>query len=118
LRDSFEQNADEGIHPQALLDLETEGFGFRVILSLAACRSDGSYDACLIPAGEQQGTTSPAINWPEPQASDFVHLANAPGQARMRSELTSQLIAFCIQNLPQESVPCEINLVDTIKRAP
>jgi len=116
LRHKLEKSAGEGIHPQALLDLETEGLGFNVFLSLAACRSDGSYDACFIPTGEQQGTTSPAINWPEPDAAQFVHFANAPGQVGMRNELTGQLMAHCNQNLPRDSVPREIILVDTLER--
>lgn len=116
LRQRLEQGADEGIHPQALLDLEAESLGFKVFLSLAASRSDGSYDACLIPAKEQKGTTSPAINWPEPAASAFAHFANVPGQARMRSELTDQLMAHCNQYLPQDSVPRKIILVDMLER--
>ena len=50
LRHRAAKNEGEGVHPQALLDLETEGVGFKVFLSWAACRRDGSYDACLIPA--------------------------------------------------------------------
>ena len=33
LRHGLKQNLAEGIHPQALLDLETEGLGFAVFLS-------------------------------------------------------------------------------------
>ncbi len=116
LRRSLKQSADEGIHPQALLDLETETMGFKVFLSWAANRHDGSYDAFFIPAGEQQGTNPPAINWPEPDASEFLHFANAPGQVAMRNKLTEQLMAHCNQNLPQGSVPREIILVDTLER--
>ena len=35
----------------------------------------------------------------------------------MRSDLTHQLMEFCKQNLPQESVPREIVLVDTLEHA-
>ncbi len=115
LRHFAEQSAKEVIHPQALLDLETENLDFKVFLSWAACRRDGSYDACLIPAEQVQGMTSPAINWPGPDASEFVHFANAPGQVRMRNEFTAQLMAHCNQNLPQESVPGKIVLVDTLE---
>jgi hypothetical protein len=34
----------------------------------------------------------------------------------MRNELASQLMAHCNQNLPQESVPRQIILVDTLER--
>ena len=116
LRHRAAKNEGEGVHPQALLDLETEGVGFKVFLSWAACRRDGSYDACLIPAGELQGANSPAVNWPEPDASEFVQYANAPGQVKMRNELKAQLMAHCNQNLPQELVPREIVFVDTMER--
>ena len=115
LRHRTEQSVRRAIHPQAFLDLEAEGLGFRVFLSWEACRSDGSYDACLIPAEQVQGTTSPAINWPAPDASAFVRFANAPGQVRMRNEFTAQLMAHCNQELPQESVPGKIVLVDTLQ---
>ncbi len=118
LRRELEQTVSEGIHPQSLFDLETEGLGFKVFLSFAACRHDGSYDACFIPDSEQQNRTLPAINWPQPTASEFVRFANAPGQFKMRTELISQLIEHCHQNLTQESVPREIILVDTLAHTP
>jgi ubiquinone/menaquinone biosynthesis C-methylase UbiE len=116
LRHNLEQNVVEGIHPQALMDLEAEGLGFKVFLSWAACRSDGSYDACFVPAGWLQEMTCPAIGWPEPDASEYVRLSNAPGQRKLRSELINQLVAHCNQSLPQETVPREITLVDTLAR--
>jgi SAM-dependent methyltransferase len=118
LRRSLEQNVEDGIHPQALMDLEKDGLGFAVYLSWAAGRADGSYDACFVPIGSPQEKTCPAIGWPEPDASEFVRFANAPGQGRMRKELTSQLIAHCSQNLPRETVLRDIELVDTLARTP
>ncbi len=117
LRHTIEQSPNEGIHPQSLFDLEKEGLGFAVFLSWAACRRDGSYDAFFVPAKLLQGGTLPAIAWPKPDASELARLANAPGQFKMRNDLTAQLMAHCIQNLPQESVPREIILVDTLERA-
>jgi ubiquinone/menaquinone biosynthesis C-methylase UbiE len=117
LRHGLEQNVEEGIHPQALLDLETEGLGFAVFLSWAACRPDGSYDAFFVPRRSLEGITLPAIGWPEPDASKLAGLANGPGQAKIRNELINQLIAHCSQNLREELAPSEIVLVDMLPRA-
>lgn len=116
LRHNLEQRAMEGIHPQDLLDLGAEDLGFSVFLSWAASRSDGSYDASFVPAGCRQGITCPAISWPEPEASEFVRLSNAPGQRKLRNELINQLVALCIQSLLPESVPGRIALVDALVR--
>jgi hypothetical protein len=118
VRRGLEQNVGEGIHPQSLMDLEKEGLGFAVYLSWAACRADGSYDACFVPAGSLQEKTCTAIGWPEPDASEFVRVANAPGQGRLRNELTSQLIEHCSQNLPKEMILRDITLVDALARTP
>jgi ubiquinone/menaquinone biosynthesis C-methylase UbiE len=117
LRHGLEQNLAEGIHPQALLDLETEGLGFAVFLSWAAGRPDGSYDAFFVPKRSLQGITLPAIGWPETNASKLARLANAPGQGKLRNELINQLVAHCSQNLPEELAPAEIVLVDMLPRA-
>jgi hypothetical protein len=108
----------EGIHPQALIDLEAEGLGFSVFLSWAACRHDGSYDAFFVPKQSLRGIALPAIGWPEPDASEYVRFANAPGQGKLRNELIAQLVAHCRQNLPQEAVPRDLKLVDTLTRIP
>jgi ubiquinone/menaquinone biosynthesis C-methylase UbiE len=117
LRPRIEQTAVGGIHPQELFDLENENPGFAVFLSSAACRNDGTFDACFIPRQSLQGSTYPAINWPAPDASAFLHHANAPGQVKTRNDLTDQLMEFCKQNLPPESVPREIILVDSLEHA-
>jgi SAM-dependent methyltransferase len=116
LRQRLEQTPAQGINPQDLIDLESEGLGFSVILSWAACRLDGSYDAYFVPKELRQGITSPAIRWPEPEAREFMRLANAPGQGKMRNELIAQLLTHCSRQLPPELVPREITLVDTLAR--
>ena len=78
LRREGEQDVIPGIHPQDLLDLETDDSSFRVFLSWAACRPDGSYDALFIPRGSLQENRPSAIPWPEPEASEFVHLRTPP----------------------------------------
>ncbi len=116
LRRRLDENVEEGIHPEDLMDLEKDALGFAVYLSWEAGRADGSYDVCFVPAGSLREKTCPVIGWPEPDASEFLRLANAPGQGRMRSELTGQLIAHCSQNLPAEMVLRDIELVDTLPR--
>jgi len=116
LRHGLEQYAGEGIHPQALLDLEAESLGFAVYLSWAACRADGSYDAFFVPQQSLAGRTIPPIAWPQPDAIDFAHLANAPGQGKLRNQLIAQLAAHCSQNLPEESPPARIVLMDQLPR--
>jgi ubiquinone/menaquinone biosynthesis C-methylase UbiE len=106
-----------GIHPQDLLDLETEaGSGFAVFLSWAACRRDGSYDAIFIPKDLLQGTASPSIAWPMPEASACFNLAYAPGQIKLCNEILKQLEEHCSLNLP-ESTAVNMILVDRIPRA-
>jgi len=116
LRHGLEQYAGEGIHPQALLDLEAESLGFAAYLSWAACRADGSYDAFFVPQQSLAGRTIPPIAWPQPDAIDFAHLANAPGQGKLRNQLIAQLAAHCSQNLPEESPPARIVLMDQLPR--
>jgi ubiquinone/menaquinone biosynthesis C-methylase UbiE len=119
LRHRFAHNTVKGILPQALIDLETEGLGFAVFLSWAACRPDGSYDACFVPTHSPQGITLPAIDWPEPDASAFVRFANAPGQqGKLHKEFINQLVTHSSRNLAAEMVPREIVLVDTLARTP
>ena len=118
LRQELAEIAEEGILPQALLDLETEGLGFAVSLSWAACRPDGSYDACFAPIASGQGVTLQAIRWPEPDASSYVYLTNAPGQGALRKELIDRLFGQCRRILPEETVLRGITLVDTLVRTP
>lgn len=117
LRRKLDQREPEGIHPQALLDLETEELGFAVFLSWAACRNDGTLDAFFVPRQLLQGANPPAIKWPDPDASSCLHFANAPGQVKMRAELTNQLMELCNQALPQDSAPHTITLVDSLEHA-
>jgi ubiquinone/menaquinone biosynthesis C-methylase UbiE len=114
LRRGFDQYAAEGIHPQALLDLQEEGLEFSVFISWAACRPDGSYDAFFIPNGLPHGGAEPAIGWPERDTAEFTRFSNAPGQRKLRSELIDQLAAHCSQKLSKELLPDKITLVDML----
>ena len=55
LRSEVEENAKNGIHPQALLDLESEDLGFRVFLSWAASRPDGAQVPVQVQAADRHG---------------------------------------------------------------
>jgi SAM-dependent methyltransferase len=116
LRSKAEQEAQSGIHPQSLFDLESEELGFTVSLSWAACRSDGSYDACFLSTRSQGKLASATIRWPQPEASEIVCFANAPGQRIIRGELIRQLGAHCAERLPAETGLLDIELVDTLPR--
>jgi ubiquinone/menaquinone biosynthesis C-methylase UbiE len=118
LRHELEQYPQEGIHPQAIIDLETQGLGFAVFISWAACRPDGRFDAYFIPTELLKGVTMPAIDWPKAGASAVVLLTNAPGQGKLRDELIGQLVAHCSQNLSGDMLPREIRLVDAVPGTP
>ena len=113
-----EEYVEKGILPQALTRLEREGLGFKVFLSWASCQPDGSYDALFIPVHLLQGKTWPTIDWPQPDASALVRVANAPGQRKLRNQLTDQLVALCSQNLPERMVPRDVTLVDVLAPTP
>ena len=106
------QTVEPGIHPQDLVEIGND-FDFQVRLSWAACRADGSYDAVFLPRCRLQDSVV-AINWPEPDSSQYVRFANAPGQNKFRRDLIEQLASHCRQNLPPDVVPCDITLVNTI----
>lgn len=114
LRRESEQDVKRGIHPQDLLDLGTDDLGFQGFLSWAACHADGSYDALFVPTRSLRHSLFPSVHWPYPNPRDFVHFANAPGQAKFRSELGGQLLMHCKQTLPAEMIPADITLVDVL----
>ncbi len=116
LRRTIDQTAKGGFHPQDLIDLGAS-FGFQVLLSWLACRSDGSYDAVFVPTRFRRNSSCFAINWPEPNASGLVHLANSPGQKSFRRALLDELLIHCKQNLSTSMVPDDITLVDTLGEA-
>ena len=107
----------KGSISREIVDLGAD-LAYDVSLSWQACRADGSYDALFVPKRVLKTTPSAAVNWPEPNPGEFVKFGNAPGQAKLRTELVEQLLAHCRQNLPQEAVPADIALVDTIVRMP
>ena len=111
LRRQLEQVSLRGTHPQDLFDLEAAYPGLQVSLSWAAARSDGSYDAVVIP---DDGEPDAAVAVPEPPSSAFLHTVTAPGQAGIRAQLVERLLDHCREHLPQSAVPERLVLVDAI----
>lgn len=111
LRGEIEQLPRRAVHPQDFYDLEGAHPGLQVHLSWTAARTDGSYDALLIP-NASESEAAPAL--PQPPPSAFLQLANAPGQAALRAELTERLLAHCREHLPPAAVPDPLVLVDEI----
>jgi SAM-dependent methyltransferase len=116
LRRDLGGNIETGIDPQALFDLEAEVSGLAVFLSWAACRPDGTYDALFVPAQSLPEAPSPVVCWPQPEGSDFVRVANAPGQSKTRSDLINQLVTHCVENHLEEMSSVNIVLVDALAR--
>jgi hypothetical protein len=114
----LDESAEAGIDPKDLFELEAGGSGFAVFLSWSACRPDGSYDALLVPARSLPEVPSPSVCWPQPEGSDFVRVANAPGQGKIRSDLINLLITHCVENHLHEMTPANIALVDALARTP
>jgi SAM-dependent methyltransferase len=117
LKRELEQCCTSGIHPQDLMDLEAQELGSRILTSWSASRADGSYDALFIPRELMEHQPCCAANWPHPEPSDFVRLANSPGQDKFRAELVERILEHCRLNLRAESVPCEVSLIDMQPRA-
>jgi SAM-dependent methyltransferase len=117
LREEVRTSAAQGIDPQALLDMQDEIRDCAIFLSWAACRRDGSYDAAIVPRSMLREGQRPAIDWPRPDAAEFVRIATAPGQQAVRKELEDRLTAYCVQNLPATAGRIAIELVDALPRA-
>lgn len=113
LRRSTELTDISGIDPQDLLERGRIA-GFQVLLSWAASRSDGSFDAAFLPDASAGQPDTAAILWPQPEPSAFLHLANAPGQSKFRAELVERLLTRCREVLSSSCLPRQIILVDSI----
>ena len=114
LRREVDRCDTRGIHPQNLFELGKANSDFQVLLSWAACRSDGSYDALLIPKGLREQNAAWSARWPQPESSSFLRVANAPGQSMFRTELIERILAHCRSYLAGDMVPGEIVLVDML----
>jgi ubiquinone/menaquinone biosynthesis C-methylase UbiE len=114
LRREVERCNIRGIHPQDLIELGKANLDFEVLISWAACRSDGSYDALFIPRGLLEQNPAWSAQWPQPESSSFLRVASAPGQSLLRKELLERILTHCRSYLIGNMVPSKIGLVDTL----
>jgi ubiquinone/menaquinone biosynthesis C-methylase UbiE len=117
LRRECEHHSIRGIHPQDLADVFKPNSGFRVLLSWAASREDGSYDAVFIPAGNKHDRSCVVGNWPGPDAAHFVNLANSPGQTKIRTELLDRILTHCKESLPEHLTPGDFTFVEMLPKS-
>ena len=108
-----------GVHPQDLWDLG-EGLNYRVELSWAACRADGSYDAVLRRRGSDAPQEFGPIRWPQPDdpGSDPTRHVNNPGRFIRRRNLISQVRAKAAQSLPTGWIPAAFVMLDALPLTP
>lgn len=116
LRRRLADSAVGGIEPEDLHDLEKTHPDAAVHLSSAAARTDGSYDALLVPRYLHNACNRPVVSWPQPAPRDFIRFANWPGQEKVRRDLMEQIEAHANGNLPPEKSPGRIELVDSLVR--
>jgi acyl-CoA synthetase (AMP-forming)/AMP-acid ligase II len=119
IRESLEAWAPRGIDPQKICTLG-EALGYRVDLSWAAARPDGSYDVVFRKLLDSARPVQQAIVWPlaDIDASQLARFANVPGRAVLREKLIQQLLDYCRQNLSPDKVPTELILMDTVPMTP
>lgn len=105
-----------GIDPSDLASL-AEKLAYRLDISWAAARPDGSFDAVFRRAA-QTGWEPVEIRWPHPSfpLGDSSSLSNAPGQAIRREQLLQQLSEACRIQFPETTPPLELLIVDELPR--
>jgi ubiquinone/menaquinone biosynthesis C-methylase UbiE len=118
LQESLEARTARGIDPQKICTLGEE-LGYRVDLSWAASRPNGSYDVVF---RKLVDSTRPvqAIAWPQADtdASQLPRYANVPGLAVLREKLILELLDYCRQNLSPDKAPTDLILMDTLPMTP
>jgi SAM-dependent methyltransferase len=114
LKRELENSYPPGIDPEKLC-AAAEGAGYRVELSWANCRPDGSYDAVLL---RTDGATEEGKpwKWPHPSTTgvELAKYTNVPGQNVFRERLVQKLLSHCKENLPEDLVPRSLVVVDTL----
>jgi hypothetical protein len=119
LRESLEARVARGIDPQKICTLGEE-LGYRVDLSWAASRPNGSYDVVFRKLVDSTRPVQPAIAWPRADidAGQLPRYANVPGLAVMREKLIQQLLDYCRQNLSPDKAPTDLILIDAVPMTP
>jgi ubiquinone/menaquinone biosynthesis C-methylase UbiE len=114
LKKELEAERHSGIDPQKMC-AAGEDSGYRVELSWASCRRDGSFDAVLLRSDVAAQPEQP-IRWPQPPTTDMglARYTNVPGQNVFRERLVQKLLTHCKENLPEELVPRSLVVVDAL----
>lgn len=114
-KQSLEKRGQQGIDPQQMWTLGKE-LGYQVDISWTACRPDGSYDLVFRKIADNEDLLRQAIRWPQPQVSakELSRYTNIPGRGVLQGELIKQLLDYCGQSLPQNSIPSEVILMEAL----
>jgi ubiquinone/menaquinone biosynthesis C-methylase UbiE len=111
----LEKRECHGVDPQSMRTLGEE-LGYQVDISWAACRPDGSYDLVFRKMDGNRELLHRTIAWPQRRtdAKELSQYANIPGRGVLQAELSNQLLDYCRQSLPQNSIPAEIIVMDAL----
>lgn len=111
----LEKRERQGVDPQRMWTLGAE-LGYQVDISWAACRPDGSYDVVFRKIDENRELIGRTIAWPQSRidAKQLSQYTNIPGRGVLLAELSNQLLEYCRQSLPQNSIPTEIIVLDAL----
>jgi hypothetical protein len=92
-----------------------EDAGYRVELSWAGCRPDGSFDAVLSRSDGAADEWKP-LKWPQPSTTraELASYTNVPGQNVFRERLVQMLLSYCKEKLSEELVPRAVVVVDAL----
>ena len=112
LRESLTNTPKRGLSPDQLLSLAKE-LDYRVEISWAACRADGSFDVFFRRRGADQGTASTPVAWPQPDtvAEDLTLHLHDPSLFARRQMLIQQVRDYAKATLPESMVPAEFIIV-------
>ena len=112
LRESLTNTPKRGLSPDQLLSLAKE-LDYRVEISWAACRADGSFDVFFRRRAADQGTASTPVAWPQPDtvAEDLTLHVHDPSLFARRQMLIQQVRDYAKATLPESMVPAEFIIV-------
>ena len=115
LKQLLEKRERQGVDPQRVWTLGEE-LGYQVDISWAASRPDGSYDVVFRKIADNRELLRQTIAWPQRRIDDkeLSQYANIPGRGVLLAELSNQLMDYCRQSLPQNSIPAEIIVMDAL----
>jgi SAM-dependent methyltransferase len=114
LKKEMEAAESSGIDPEELCSAG-EDAGYRVDLSWAGCRLDGSFDAVFLRSDRGAEEWKP-WRWPQPSTTgvELAKYTNVPGQNVLRERLVQKLLSYCKENLPEDMVPRALVVVDAL----